>query len=359
MKIGVNSRIYENANTGVPYFIERLYKKLLEKDKKNEYIFFQTQKNKKIGETKSINLSRNNLYAFLFDNFLVNILIDKEKIDILHGPAHILPFFKKKNVKYVLTVHDLSFLIFKNNESLLFNFYYKYSFPKSLKNADVITTDSQNTKNDVKKYFHIPDGKIKVIYLGVNDTYFSQRKIKRIIDDKYFFSLTTHPKRKNIYRILEVFASNKNLSDYKFVIAGLIEKRQLLLLKNKISELKLNNRVIIFGYATENQLKNLYQNAVFFIYPSFYEGFGLPVLEAMACNCPTISSNNSSLVEINPNNEWLVNPYSSRDISDKINKMLSLSGEKRKLLVHKNYNFSKKFTWEKTAEKYLKVFNSL
>ncbi len=359
MKIGVNSRIYQNENTGIPYYIERLYKKLLEADQKNEYVFFQTQRNKTIDKTKIINLSRNNFNNFLFDNFLINKLIGREKIDIFHGPAHILPFLKKKNVKYILTIHDLSFLIFRKNESLLFNMYYKYAIPRSLNNADIIIADSQNTKEDIKKFYHVADSKIKVIYLGVNDIYFSPKKAKRIIKDQYFFSLTTHPKRKNIYRVLEVFADNKNLSDYKYVIAGLIENKQLLLLQNKIDELKLNDRVIIFGYATEEQLKNLYQNAEFFIYPSLYEGFGLPVLEAIACKCPVISSNNSSLIEINPSKQWLVNPYSNQDILNKINRMLSLSEIERKELLNNNYNFAKKFTWQNTAKKYLKVFNNL
>ena len=359
MKIGVNSRIYENKNTGVPYYIECLYNKLLEIDQANGYVFFQTQRNKTIDKTKTINLSKNYFSAFLFDNFLINILISKEKIDIFHGPAHIIPFFKKKNVKYVLTIHDLSFLIFRKNESTLFNMYYKYALPRSLKNADVIIADSQNTKKDIKRFYHVADSKIKVIYLGVNDIYFSPKKTKRIIKDQYFFSLTTHPKRKNIYRVLEVFADNKNLSDYKYVIAGLIDDKQLLLLENKIKELKLDNRVIIFSYATEEQLKNLYQYAKFFIYPSLYEGFGLPVLEAMACKCSVISSNNSSLIEINPSKQWLVNPYSNQDISDKINKMLSLPEKEREKLLSNNYNCAKKFTWEKTARSYLKIFNNL
>src|SRR3989344_5348791 len=263
MKIGINSRIYQNKNTGIPYYIEGLYKNLLEIDKRNKYVFFQTLQNKTIGRTKIINLLNNSPGAFLFDNFLINRLISKEKINIFHGPAHILPFFKKKNVKYILTIHDLSFLLFKKNESTLFNIYYKYALLKSLNNADVIIADSKNTKKDIKRYYHIADNKI--------------------------------------------------LSDYKYVIAGLIENKQLLLLKNKIKELKLDNRVILFGYATELQLKNLYENAEFFIYPSYYEGFGLPIFEAMACRCHVITSNNSSLIEITPNKQWLINPYNSQD----------------------------------------------
>ena len=359
MKIGVNSRIYQNENTGIPYYIECLYKKLLKIDKSNRYIFFQIQRNKTIGKTKTINLPNNNLSTFLFDNFLINNLIDNEKIDIFHGPAHILPFFKNKNIKYLLTVHDLSFLTLKNNQFLLFNLYYRYVIPRALKNADIIIADSRNTKEDIRRFYHIADNKIKVIYLGVNDIYFSLKKTKRLITDRYFLSLTTHPKRKNILRILEILARNKNLSDYKYVIAGLIKGEQLSSLKKKVKELNLENRVVVFGYATEEGLKNLYQNAEFFIYPSFYEGFGLPILEAIACKCPVIASNTSSIPEIYPDKNWLINPYNQDDISNKIDKMITLSKSERNCLIEKNYNFSKRFTWEETAQNYLRLINSL
>jgi len=357
MKIGVNSRIYQNSKTGIPNFIECLYKKILEVDKKNQYVFFQTDDTKKIGLTKKVKLPNSLFGIFLFDNFLINQLIESEKINVFHGPANILPFFRKKKVKYLLTVHDLSFLLFPQNYSRLFNLYYKYFVERSLDNADVIVTDSKSTKNDIKKFYRIPDNKIKVIYLGVNNAFFKANKKKRLIKDKYFFSVK-YSKRKNTLSILKAMVKNEKLLEYKFVIAGLRTEHQLKKLKEKVKELHLENNVILFGYATERELISLYQNAEFFIYPSFYEGFGFPVLEAMACKCPVITSDNSSLREITPDKEWLVDPYNLNDISNKINKMLSLSKEERSELIQKNYNFAQKFTWERTVREYIKIFSS-
>lgn len=358
MRIGVNSRIYQNENTGIPYYIECLYKYCLKTDKKNDYVFFQTDINKKLGKTSIINLSNTSLSAFLFDNFLVNKLIKKEKIDIYHGPASILPFFKKKGVKYIVTIHDLSFLVYPHNQSYLFNLYYKNAVGKALRNADIILADSKNTKKDIIKFYHTDSSKILVVYPGVNDLFFSKKTVKRIIKNKYFFTLTTHPKRKNIYRILDLIAENKNINNLKFVIAGLIPKDQLHDLKSLIKRKGIEKNVHIYGYATENELKSLYQNAEFFIYPSYYEGFGFPVLEAMISKCPVITSNISSLPEIVPDKKWLADPYNSKEISTKIEKLLSLSDSEKYRLLEKNYNFAKKFSWDKCANNVIKVFIS-
>lgn len=358
MKIGVNSRIYQNANTGIPYFIESLYTTIKKIDKKNNYIFFQTNSNKKLGETKTIKIFSNSIGAILFDLLLVNRLIHKEKIDLYHGPSYTLPLFKKKGVKYVVTVHDLSFFIFKNEFRFLHG-YYRYAIKKAFEKADAIVADSKNTKRDIEKYFKVKSKKIKVIYLGVNDIFFQTNKSKKIIKDKYFFSITTHPKRKNIFCILTVLSSSRQLSSYKYVIAGLIEKKQLEELKSEIKRLNLDDRVILFGYATLEELVSLYQNADFFIYPSFYEGFGFPVLEAMASRCPVITSNNSSLTEITSSKEWLIDPYNTKDISDKINKLLRINSYDRKKLIRENYELAKSFTWRRTAKEYQDVFNNL
>ena len=356
MKIGVNSRIYQSSNSGIQYSIKMLYKSLISSDKNNEYIFFQTSDNKRIGKTRILNLKVFPFSSALFDLFLINILLKREKLDIFHGPSNILPFFKLKKVKYLLTVHDLSSILFKKNHSHLFNLFFFWGIWKSLSNADIIVTPSQSTKKDIINIYKIPEEKIKVVYWGVNKFYFNKSKIKRIVNDKYFFSLTTHSKRKNIMTILKVFAANKHLKKFKYVIAGLVSVNQLVNLRKEIERLRLTGRVLILGYVTEKQLKNLYENAEFFIYPSFYEGFGFPVLEAMICKCPVITSNNSSLVEITPNDDWLIDPYDIENISVKIDRLLSLAKKERLKLVNNNYDFAKNFTWEKTAKKYLNIF---
>lgn len=359
MKIGINSRIYQNNETGIPYFIKYLYKTLLNKHKKFEYLFLQTSAKKTIGLTQLYLMPNTTFGAFLFDVFFSNQLAIKEKVDIFHGPSNVLPLFKRDCIKYVVTIHDLSFLIFPDYYPKLFNFYYRFIINNTLKNADIVVADSYNTKRDILRFYKISENKIKVVHLGVNERYLNAPITPRLIVEKYFFSICTHTHRKNILSVLEAITKIQQLREYKYIIAGLITNKQLQELKDRIYQLNLKENVILFNYVSEEHLISLYQNAEFFIYPSFYEGFGFPVLEAMASKCPVIASNNSSFLEITPNKKWLVNPYKPREIANKMRDIINLSKNKRTELIEKNYLFSKKFTWQKTAKKYFDIFNNL
>lgn len=359
MKIGVNSRTLQNHKTGIQKYTESLYQHLTRLCSRENFVFLQTNKKQYIGKTKTLDLPKNCITDFLFDNFLINKLTKQENIDIFHGPANIIPFRKNKGVKYIVTIHDLSFLHYPSFQSKILNFYYKHCIGRSLQNADIIIADSINTKKDIIKFYHIPKNKIQVIYLGIDNIYFKTSKMQPLIKNKYFLSVITHRKRKNIHSILKILALNKNkLKNYKYVIVGPALARHTAL-KNEIKKLGLITNVIWFGYAKEKELISLYQNAEFFIYPSLYEGFGIPVLEAMACKCPVITSNNSSLKEIVPNKDWLVNPNDLEDIYDRMKQMLNLSKEQRTTLIETNFHFSQKFTWDKTAKQMINIFNNL
>lgn len=359
MKIGINSRLYQNSETGIPYFIKCLYTTLLERHKEIEYVFLQTNIKKTLGLTKIYSASNTGLGSFLFDGLFANQLASKEGVNIFHGPSNVLPLFKKSGIKYVVTVHDLSFLIFPEQYSRIFNLYYRFVIKRTLKNADIIVADSYSTKNDIKRFYKIPEDKIKVVHLGINEKYLNASKTSRLVQEKYFFSMSTHPRRKNILAVLDAMIKESPLRECKYVIAGLIPDEQLRELKERIQELHLEENVILFGYASEEQLISLYQNAEFFIYPSFYEGFGFPVLEAMALHCPVIVSNTSSLTEIVPDQKWSVNPNDVEEIAEKMISLLDLSLESRDNLIQKNYSFTKNFSWEKTAQKYYEIFTSI
>jgi glycosyltransferase involved in cell wall biosynthesis len=359
VKIGVNSRIYQEKNGGIQYYIKRLYEKCLEIDKSDQFIFFQSSNLKKIGNTRVLNTFRGSIGSFLFDNFLVNKLIDIEQVDIFHGPANILPIFKKKSVKYIVTIHDLFFLVYPEDINFLYYYYYKISLKRSLSNADVIVADSYSTKKDIIKFYKIPENKIKVVYPGIGNIYFnSPERRKRLVQEKYFFSVTTH-RRKNVMSVLEAMGKDERLKDLKYVIAGNIPLDQQLELKTKIEQLYLEKNVLLFGYVTEEQLISLYQNAEFFINPCFYDGFSFPVVEAMASKCPVITSNNSALIELIPDHRWLVNPYDLDDISNKMNQLLDLSFTERQILIDRNYRFAQQFTVKNTAKEMLNIFKSL
>jgi glycosyltransferase involved in cell wall biosynthesis len=200
-----------------------------------------------------------------------------------------------------------------------------------------------------------------VVHLGVAEQFFktAESRRPRVVENKYFLSVTTHPRRKNVLGALQAFATFAAKSDAQYVVAGLmgeIQRQEFLALADQLG---VRDKVLLFGYADDPQLVSLYQNAEFTLYPSFYEGFGLPVVEAMACGCPVIASNTSSLPEIVPNAEWLVNPYDLGEIADKMQRMSRLSTDDRRQIGENNRRYAQNFTWEKTARQMIEIFEQL
>ena len=357
MKIGVNSRIYQNSESGIPYYVKLLYANILKIDDINDYIFFQTNRTKVLGNTRTISLPNNLLGNSFFDSLLVNSLSARENIDVFHGTSFSLPLVRDTNVRYVLTIHDLAFLTFPEFYSRIYKTYFGFIVKRSLQNADTVVCDSECTRRDVLNFFNIPENKVKTVLLGVNETFLNITRKKSLINERYFFSITTHPKRKNILRVLKAMSASKLLREMKYVVAGLISKRHLEELFVVISDLNLQNNVIIRGYVSEEELISLYQNAEFMVYPSLYEGFGFPILEAMASYCPVISSNTSSLVELNSQVKWQINPDDTEEIMDKMERMSILSIEERSMLISANRKFAENFRWHKTANEMINIFN--
>jgi glycosyltransferase involved in cell wall biosynthesis len=239
--------------------------------------------------------------------------------------------------------------------------YYGWQIPRSLKMADVIVADSHNTKKDIIRFYNIPSDKIEVVHLGAGEQFLKAPESyrKRLVQEKYFFSITTHPARKNILGALKAFATFAKQSNLKYLIAGLMGEQQRRELCAYADKLGIGGKVMLFGYADDEQLISLYQNAEFLIYPSFYEGFGLPLVEAMACGCPVLASNASSLPEVMPDSEWLVNPHDAADMAGKMQQMLAVSPCERQAIIIKNQHHVKNFTWEKSARQMIDIFERL
>jgi glycosyltransferase involved in cell wall biosynthesis len=350
MKIAVNSRLYQRQNAGIPYYIKSLYQTLMAMYPDYKFVFFQTDDAKTLGDTKTVKPNSPGKSKLLFDLIWAHLLLQREKdVSVFHGAAGIIPLIKKPGVRYVITIHDLAFELFPQNNGWLFYWYYHFSMKSSARRADAIIAVSENTKLDIIRLYKVKPDKIRVIYSG-NNTFLKPQQPERIIRGKYFFSLTTHPKRKNIVSVVKAMAkSRENWANVIYVIAGIMRDEDRRDLEKIISEMGLIQKVQIFGYATEEQLANLYQYAEFFIYPSFYEGFGQPILEAMSCRCPVIASNTSSMKELMPEKEWLLDPKNIESIIQKMSQLMNLSKPRRMALIENNYIFAKAFSWERSA----------
>ncbi len=361
MVIFINSRIHQEKYSGIQNYISNLYSKILELDNENNYIFLQTKNIKSLWTTKIGGYFPWNIGKILFDSLLILFLMRKSWERIFHWPSFALPILKLSGYKYVVTVHDLAFLIYPEYYSWFFRKYMYLTILNSTKKADTIICISESTKRDLLYFFpKAHENKTCVIPLWVSDDFFLENDMERIIPHKYFFSLTTHPKRKNILRILDILHENKEeFKDCLYVIAWIFGKESRLDLENRIQSLGLLDRVIIFWYASPDEVKNLYRNAEFFLYPSYYEWFWLPILEAMALWCPVISGNNSSLPEVNVNAECLFDAHDNADIFEKMKYILNLDAVEKDSLIKNNREFARSMSWENTAKKTIKIFQSL
>lgn len=357
MRIGIDARSM-SIEGGVKNYIINLVNCLTKIDKRNKYfIYYDSKKN--FGTFKQKNVSEVvmvNKYRFTIPYWEQKILMEraiKDNLDLLHGPKNTIPINLPKNIKKISTINDMTPFLFPNEMSYLDTIYWKKFIPLSLKRCDKIIAISKSTERDVKEIIPMVGNKIKVIYDGVNEKKFYSSKRK-----KFILLVGTLRPRKNLKRVLDAYSTiSKRNPDYKLLIVGknLNQKKDLL---EEISYLNLENKVELKGFLTDRELKKLYSQASLYIYPSLYEGFGLPILEAQASGCPVITSNISSMPEVAGNGALLVNPYNVDEIAEAMNKVLT-DDKLRKNLIKEGYKNIKRFSWEKTAKETLKVYEEV
>lgn len=256
----------------------------------------------------------------------------------------------------IITIHDLIPLRFPELSPKL-TCHYTYNLPLLLKNSRAVICDSENTKKDILSFYKTYDKPIHVVPVGFDKKKFHPQE-KGIIRKKYGFTnylLFVGDLRpyKNLEKSIEAFGS-LHLNDFKFVIAGKKDCRFYPLLEKKIEQLSLKEKVVFMGYVPEQDLPSLYSEATALVFPSLYEGFGLPLLEAMGCGCPVITSNLSSLPEVCREAAFYVDPYRVESIAEGIFQVVTKPGLKE-LLVTKGFERAQCFGWERTAGEILKI----
>lgn len=286
-------------------------------------------------------------------------------LDVIHNPSQVPTIFNSKDQRYVVTVYDLTPFITPKEHTTIRVSIYRTFFPRTLKTADMIIVDSYSTKNDIVRYFKIPEEKLRVIHLGVDEDYKplpedNVEKIKQKYNLNYPFILyvgTLEP-RKNIPTLIKAFYKLKKSGlPHKLVITGKKGWKYKDIFE-LIDKLELQKDVVFTGYVPKEDLPALYNAADLFIYPSLYEGFGLPPLEAMACGTPVITSNTSSLPEVVGNAGIMVDPYDVDGLAKVMYEVLTNEGL-REELRKKGLERAKLFSWKKTAEETLKVYEEV
>lgn len=286
-------------------------------------------------------------------------------LDIIHSPENASLFVKLKNQKKIITVHDIIAYKFPKSNTLLTRTRYKLLLPKTLKTADKIISVSNNTKKDLINIFNVPEEKIKVIYPGIDEKFrvlnsneVSEFQQKYHLKFPYILYVGNLMKHKNVFTLIEAFYKIKKKGiKHKLVIAGTIKVKGQRLF-DAIDKLNLRKEVIFTGYVSEEDLPALYNSADLFVYPSLYEGFGFPPLEAMACGTPVITSNTSSLPEVAGNGGIMVDPFDIDGLAKAMYEVLTNEGL-REELRKRGLKRTKLFTWENTVKETLSLYKEV
>lgn len=314
----------------------------------------------------------------------VKLFFQKPRPDVFFTPTHYAPRFSP--VPLVVTVFDLSFIhypeMFRKQDRYQLRSWTEYSVKKAAK----IITISKSSKEDIAKYYKVAKDKTVVTYPGVGENFTPQPKekiesVKRKykIKEDYILYVGTIQPRKNLIRLIEAFnslihnsgwrpslsafaksdlASQRSIQNFQLVIAG---KKGWLYgeIFEKVKELKLENKVIFTDFIPTEDLPALYSGAKVFVNVSLWEGFGIPVLEAIACGIPVVVSNTSSLPEVVGEAGLLVNPANVGDIALVLARVLNMPRQEYENLKKKSVQQAKKFSWEKCAGETLTVLESV
>jgi glycosyltransferase involved in cell wall biosynthesis len=293
----------------------------------------------------------------------IDLYVNNPKPDVFFTPSHYAPRFSP--VPTVISVMDLSYIYFPQlfNKKDLHQLSNWTSY--SVKNVKKILTISKSSKNDIIKEYKVPSSKVVVTYPGIKDTDtlepniygMNQIKAKYNLSDKYVLFVGTLQPRKNITKLIEAFSQISDKKDLQLVIVG---KRGWMFedILNAPRKYSVENKVNFLEDINDEELKVLYKHALCFVLPSLYEGFGLPVLEAMQEGCPVITSNVSSMPEAGGEACLYVDPNDSSDIAEKIEKLIT-DEKLRQELITKGRIQVMKFNWEKTARETLNVLEEV
>lgn len=375
MRIGIDCRRIldpkHNEAAGVGYYTYYLIKNLLELDKTNQYFLFLYDSRIKLDEFRQDNVQivyfpgLDNLgkIPFFYRHIFVPSVLRLYRLDVYHNPAYIIPFFYLG--KSVITIHDLA--VYRNPawfpDHQSFNT--RILIPLSIFKAKKIIAVSENTKHDLIKYFKVKPEKVEVILEGVDD-YCNLDINEQGIDEKfkikgsYFLALGTLEPRKNLVRLIAAFAGflkENPDSDFKLILAGK-KGWKFEPIFEAINNLKLTDKVIWVGYVHLPEKIYLLRNSFALVFPSLYEGFGLPILEAMNMGIPVVTSNVASIPEIVIDNAVLVEPEEVESIRNGLNKIYR-DNLLRQSLINKGQGIAQHFTWGKSARKTLDLYQSI
>lgn len=371
MKVSIDGRAAKwYRGTGIGTYTYQLINNINQIDFLNDYLLFLPE-NSKLEENLRANFKVNNIPNNFCENFweevkVPNILTD-ECIDIYHVPQNGVGLCSKITCPSTITLHDIIPLRMPETVSDRYLRIFNEEMPDIISSTSGIITVSEFSKEDIAKEFNYPKDKIFVTHLAAEDIYrpLNKTNAKKYIkstygiEDDFILYVGGFSPRKNILGLIEAFSllNNKYSKPLKLVIIGKhglsYEKY-----KKRVEELNINSYVMFPGFIPLEDMPVFYNASSVFVYPSFYEGFGLPPLEAMACGTPVIASSLTSIPEVVSDAALLVDPLNVESLKSKIELLLqdkNLSSS----LINRGLVHSSKFSWKKTAYDTIDAYNSI
>lgn len=364
MKIAIDIRTAAGEKAGKGWYTFFISQNLLKLDKKNSYILYTKDKVAGFEQFKNARIKPIKGRGYFWHRKVAKD-IKKEKVDLFFAPSScIIPALLPENIKTIITVHDLVAFLFPNTHDKKAVLIEKLFLKKALKKATRVLAVSNNTKRDIIQKFKCDSEKISVIYCSASDNFKPVEKESLIdfakktnLPKKFFLAVGAIIQRKNYKNLLLAFARiHEKYPAYHLIIVGGKGWREEEI-HDLIREKYLQKFVHFLGYLSETSLVNLYNLAYALVFPSLYEGFGIPPLEAMKCGCPVIASYTSSIPEVAGDSALLINPAKPEKIAEAMEKLIKNPRLCEKLRVL-GFEQSKKFSWEKSAGKIVEIINS-
>jgi len=379
MLIAFDCRIIRDKNpAGISRVTLEFLKKVLSADRKNDYILLFDNEDLKDfvcyylrNVKKKVRVVIVPFGIFSVKNILnLSDILKDRMVDVYYCPNYFCPPFMHRSIKVVITVFDLIHFFYPYLKmSLARRMYHRIKIaPKMVfRRADKIITISVSTSRDLVKTFKISPRKIKMIYMGVSENFRVVRKdlAQKMMEEKYgvknyILYVGRNEPHKNIKALIIAY---KYLPDYlkekyRLILVGKEDKKYAPALHDLVRKHGLSQYVIFTGYVDEADLPYIYSGAAVYVQPSFYEGFGLPILEAMACGIPVVSSNSSSLPEVGSDAALYFDPYDVRKLAEHLTNILDDEGL-RKEMTEKGLKQVRNFSWFNSANSLLECFQEL
>lgn len=368
MRIGFNAQILSDASTGVARYAANMVKALVLLDTPHEFIVFgsptiEQRSNVRVIPTASVVNSA--VSRILWEQFVLPWKARQEGIDVLLFPDHTAPLFSKP-CKVVITIHDLAFLAMPETFSAGRRLYKSLTIRRSVSQADCVITGSQSTAHECERLLGIAGHKITVVHYGAGS-------LRRVTDESelhrvrnryglrtpFILFLGTLERRKNVARLVDAFSELREDSSvqHQLVLAG-GRGAGFEEISDAIKRSRFSGNIMHLGIVNEEDLAALYSLADLMVYPSLYEGFGFPVLEAMSCGCPVVASGSTSLPEVVGDAGVITSAVNVNGLCRAM-RLLIYDDKARRKYVEAGYRRVAAFTWEQAAMRTLRAIEAL